>query len=309
MARIGLIDVDNTGFPNLALMKISAYHKSLGDTVEFVGINNCDITYISKVFTFSPEYMPTIANLGHIIKGGTGYDLTIRLPIQIDNMLPDYSIYGIKDKAYGFLTRGCNRKCPWCVVPEKEGKPAIYRDIEEILQGRQEAIIMDNNILSSAYGIYQIEKIVELGIKVDFNQGLDARLVSIDIAKLLSKVKWIRSVRFACDSDSMVEPVIKAMDLLVKFGIGKWRFDNYLLLNGSLESAYYRANEMRKYGASINPQPFRSFKENNIIPQWQKDFARWGNKKQIYRTVDFKDYKASKGFLCGKYFESKSLLS
>ena len=120
----------------------------------------------------------------------------------------------------------------------------------------------------------------------------------------LRGLKWIRSIRFACDSDSMIEPVIKAMDMLVDAGVGKWRFDNYLLLNGSLESAYHRAVEMKKYGASINPQPYRSFLEKNIIPEWQKDFARWGNRKQIYRSTDFKEYKSMHGFLCSEYFVS-----
>jgi len=302
MAKIGLIDVDNNSFPNLALMKISSYHKAIGDTVEFVAIGNYDITYISKVFTYTPDYTPSLAQLGEIIKGGTGYDLTTKLPDEIDNMLPDYSIYGITDKAYGFLTRGCNYNCKWCVVSKKEGKVKPYRDIEEILQGRKKAIIMDNNILASDYGVQQIEKIVKLGIKVDFNQGLDARLITPEIAELLSKIKWIRSVRFACDSDSMILLVIKAMDLLVSAGIGKWRFDNYLLLNGRIESAYLRANEMRKYGVSINPQPYRDFRTKNNIPQWQKDFARWGNRKQLYRSTDFKNYEPRKGFLCSSYF-------
>lgn len=302
MEKIGLIDVDSNSFPNLALMKISAYHKSIGNAPKFVRLGKYDKTYISKVFTYTPDYIKSLSKLGEIIKGGSGYDLKNKLPINIDNMLPDYSIYNITDKAYGFLTRGCNYKCNWCVVPKKEGKPKPYRDIEDILQGRKKVILMDNNILATNYGLTQIEKIIKLGIRVDFNQGIDARLITCEIAELLSNVKWIRSIRFACDSDSMIEPVIKAMELLVKFGIGKWRFDNYLLLNGSLESAYKRANEMKKFGVSINTQPYRDFRQNNIIPQWQKDFARWGNRKQLYKSTDFKNYEARKGFLCSSYF-------
>lgn len=301
--NIGLIDLDRTNFPNLSLMKIAAYHKKMGDNVEFVSLNNYDRTYISKVFNFSPDYTPSLTVLGEIVKGGTGYDISKKMPEEIDNMLPDYSIYGITEIAYGFLTRGCPNSCKWCVVPKKEGKIEPYRDIEEILQGRENAIIMDNNILASDYGLEQIEKIVKLGIKVDFNQGLDARLVNPEIAHLLAKLKWMRSVRFACDSDSMITPVIKAMEMLVDAGVGKWRFDNYLLLNSSIESAYLRASEMRKYGASISPQPYRDLKEVNNIPQWQLDFARWGNRKQLFRSTDFKKYEARTGFFCAEYFK------
>jgi len=303
MMKIGLIDIDGGKFPNLALMKISSYHKQLGDEVSFVDIGAYDKTYISKIFNFTNDYVPSFATLGEIVKGGTAYDLKIKLPIEIDNMLPDYSIYNVVKTAYGFLTRGCNSNCNWCLVVNKEGALKPYRDIEEILQGRQRAIIMDNNILGSEYGIRQIEKIVKLGVCVDFNQGIDARFVTPEIAKLLAKIHWIRSIRFACDSIGMISPVIKAMRLLEKYGIGRWRFNNYLLLNDNIESAYKRANKMRELGVSINPQPYRDYKKINIVPQWQKDFARWGHKKQLYNAVDFKDYYARKGFCCGEYFK------
>lgn len=300
--KIGLIDIDNTGFPNLALMKISAFHKLKGDEVEFVHIGNYDKTYMSKVFTYTPDYTPSLAQLNEIIKGGTGYDLTVKLPDEIENIQPDYDLYGITDTSYGFITRGCNRKCKWCVVPEKEGKPAFVNDIERLANGRKKIVIMDNNILASRVSIAQINKIIDLGLRVDFNQGLDARLVTPEIADLLSKVKWIKSVRFAVDTDTSIKPVLSAMNLLIDRGVNKWRFRNYLLLNGSIESAYKRATVMRDMGIGINPQPYRSFKENNKIPQWQKDFARWGNKRQLYDAVDFKDYKPRKNFICGSYF-------
>lgn len=300
--KIGLIDIDNTGFPNLALMKISTYHKSMGDIVEFATIGNYDIVYCAKVFTFSPETIPGLISYQKIVKGGSGYSNTLKLPNEIEMCLPDYSIYNISDTAYGFITRGCPNACKWCIVPEKEGKVYPYQDIENLLQGKKKAIIMDNNILASDYGLSQIEKIITLKVKVDFNQGLDARLVTNDIAKMLSKVKWIRSIRFACDSDSMITPVINAMQLLVNHGVGKWRFDNYLLLNSDLKSAYNRANEMKRFGAGINAQPYRDFKELNKVPQWQKDFARWANRKWLYRSCDFKEFEPRKGFVCASYF-------
>lgn len=129
-------------------------------------------------------------NANQIEKGGTGYDIEKVLPIEVDRLQPDYSIYNIDSNlSYGFLTRGCPNRCKWCVVPKKEGKISPYMDIEEITAGRKKAILMDNNILASNYGLQQIEKIIKLGIKVDFNQGLDARLITDEIARLLAKVK------------------------------------------------------------------------------------------------------------------------
>lgn len=133
-----------------------------------------------------------------VVKGGTGYDHTTKLPNEIDRLQPDYSLYGIKGVSYGFLTRGCNRKCAWCIVPKKEGAISPYMDIDEIANGNNKIILMDNNILASDYGVSQIEKIAERLYAIDFNQGIDARLINDDIARLLSRCKWLRYIRVAC---------------------------------------------------------------------------------------------------------------
>lgn len=119
-----------------------------------------DKVYAAKVFTFTPDYNYYI-NANQIEKGGTGYDIEKVLPIEVDRLQPDYSIYNIDSNlSYGFLTRGCPNRCKWCVVPKKEGKISPYMDIEEITAGRKKAILMDNNILASNYGLQQIEKII-----------------------------------------------------------------------------------------------------------------------------------------------------
>ena len=186
--KIGLLDIDgHNGFPNLALMRISAYFKQQGDTVEFVNhFERYDRVYKSKVFTFTPDDNHVL-QCDEVVKGGTGYKMYNEL--FCDDTEPDYSLYPKRIHAYGFLTRGCIRNCSWCIVPKKEGNIRPYRDIETILQGRKSAILLDNNVLASDFGIRQIEKIVDLKCKVDFNQGLDCRLVTDEIAKLLSKVK------------------------------------------------------------------------------------------------------------------------
>lgn len=174
MAKIGLIDVDNTSFPNIALGKIARFHAQQGDVVEWVDPmfgEDFDKVYMSKVFNFTPDYDYPI-QADEIEKGGTGYDLHKALPDQIDRLQPNYSIYPEVDDntAYGFLTRGCPNKCKWCVVPKKEGSLKPYMDVEEIaIEGRKNLILMDNNILASDYGLEQIEKIIKKGYRVDFN--------------------------------------------------------------------------------------------------------------------------------------------
>lgn len=160
--RIGIVDVDGHHFPNLALMKLSAWHKSEGDSVEFADamFGSYDRVYMSKVFTFTPDcsdYYPC-----EVVKAGTGYrDYTTTLPESIEHMCPDYSLYGV-DEAYGFLTRGCPNHCPWCIVPHKEGSIRPASPIREFIGNKRRAVLLDNNVLASDFGLEQIEEIANL---------------------------------------------------------------------------------------------------------------------------------------------------
>lgn len=289
--KIGLLDIDGHNFPNLALMKLSSFHQQRGDTVtwydNFQG--RFDVVYKSKVFTFTPDYKGFIDS-EVIHEGGTGYSLTISLNKDIDNCLSDYSIYPKFENAYGFLTRGCIRNCLWCVVPRKEGNIQPYADIEDVLQGRKSAVLMDNNVLASDFGLKQIEKIVDLGCKVDFNQGLDCRLVTEEIAHLLSKVKWIRYIRFSCDTIENLEPLLKVIEMLNKYGIKNYRFFVYLLVR-NVDEANQIADVLKKTGVTPFAQPYRDF-ENKIKPTIeQKRFARYVNRKEIFNSIEWKDYR------------------
>ncbi len=148
--KIGLLDVDGHKFPNLALMKISAWHKKLGDDVEmFFPFNHYDRVYMSKVFTFTPDFN-TCINADEVIKGGTGYDLKNKLPEEIESIYPDYSLHGIKNTAYGFLTRGCPRGCEFCIVGEKEGKCSHkVADLKNFWNGQKEVKLLDPNLLAA----------------------------------------------------------------------------------------------------------------------------------------------------------------
>ena len=304
--NIGILAVDSN-YPNLALMKISGYHKLKGNQVEWYNpFNHYDKVYMAKIFSFTEDYQQWITNADHIEKGGTGYDISKVLPSDIDCMVPDYSLYNLDDKtAYGFLTRGCPNKCKWCIVPQKEGKIAPYMDIEEIaVNNRKNIILMDNNVLASKYGLQQIEKIIRLKLRVDFNQGLDARLVTDEVARLLAKVKWIKRIRFGCDTPGQIAECERATALIDKYGY-KGEYFFYCILLNHFKESFERINHWRNKGSRFLPhvQPYRDFNNpRQIIPQWQNDLAGWADKKQVFRSCEFRDFMPRKGFRCGEYF-------
>jgi hypothetical protein len=288
--KIGILDIDGHNFPNLALMKISSYHKSCGNTVEWVNhFEHYDFVYKSKIFTFTPhDYFHIDAD--SIFVGGTGYDYRITLDPNIEHIEPDYSIYPKFTAAYGFLTRGCPNKCSWCVVPNKEGQIKPYSDIEEFLCGRKSAILMDNNVLSHEWGLQQIEKIIRLGIKVDFNQGLDARLINDDIAQLLSKVKWLKPLRMACDTVVQMPYIENATKLLRKYGTTPSNYFVYVLVK-DIPDALTRVNFLRDLGLDPFAQPYIDFSGKNKVTKEQKQFARWVNHKAIFKSVKYENYR------------------
>jgi len=291
--NIGLIDVDSK-IPNLALMKISSYHKSKGDSVFFYDPlfgGQPDLIYASKVFTFTPDYQYYPADV-EIIKGGTGYGITSQLPLEVDCMCPDYSLYPGIDYSLGFLTRGCPNKCPWCFVPEKEGDIRPYADIEDFCR-HDKVLLMDNNVLAHEHGIEQIEKIAKMGVKVDFNQGLDARLIDDSVAKLLSHLKWWKPIRLACDTAGQMKHVQKAVELLRWYNAKpfKGQYSCYVLLKpNEIEDAIERIKFLK--GIYVDPfvQPYQP-PEGRDVPQVEKDLARYCNDKAIFKSVCWENYK------------------
>ena len=305
--NVGLIAVDSD-YPNLALMKISAWHKSKGDSVEWYNpFERYDIVYMSKIFSFTPDYGQWITNSNHIRKGGTGYDLYSTLPEEMEFVVPDYSLYPSIDKktAYGFLTRGCPNKCKWCVVPRKEGPVRPYMDVDDVaVDGRTNLILMDNNILACEYGLQQIQKIIDNGYRVDFNQALDARLVTDDIAKLLAKVRWIDVIRFGCDTPKQIKECENAMMMIDSYRKTPASYLMYTMIGNDFDEALSRLRYWRTFKrVRISAQPFRDVDNPiQVIPQWQKDMARWSMRRELYTSCDFKDFEPRKGFKCVEYF-------
>ena len=327
--KIGLVDVDGhakkkkwgaTIYPNLALAKIARYHKQQGDDVEWAVplFGHYDRLYMSKVFNFTPDDN-SCYDATEIIRGGTGYDISSRLPEEIDRLQPDYSIYpGIRtDTAFGFLTRGCPNKCRWCVVPKKEGAIRPYMDCDEIaIEGRKKLVLMDNNILAAGdYAKQQMRKIIDRGYRVDFNQAIDARLMTEEFADLMARMKWIdRRIRFGCDTTAQVPHCEEAMRMLNEKGFHGEYFI-YIMLNDDFQESYgridywsYRAKQTRKLKLKqrIYPhsQPYRDpMKTVHQFPQWQKDVTHWVNNRALFNTMAFPDFEPRKGFKCGWYLE------
>lgn len=280
-----------------------------------------DKAYVSKVFNFTPDYQYPI-NADEIVRGGTGYDITSQLPQDVDDMQPDYSIYPSvpTDISYGFLTRGCPNKCKWCVVPRKEGNILTYWDIERVANGRKKIVLMDNNILATGdYAKQQLQKIIDLDLRVDFNQALDARLVTDEFASLLAQVKWLDNnrIRFGCDTHKQIEDCERAMEMITGYGFTGQYF-LYTMLNDDFDECYDRINHwwlrMRKVreqheGRQVYAyaQPFRDPDDPaRPIPQWQKDMAGWVNKKAHFVAHSFEEFEPRKGFKCREYFNNKN---
>lgn len=292
--KVALVDVDGHNFPNLALMKLAAWHKAQGDSVEWYDplFSRPDRIYASKVFTFTPDFEDYAAGDPEPIRGGTGYDPNVKLPDEVERTLPDYSIYPEWGAALGFLTRGCIRNCPWCIVPKKEGRLREVDDIERVAAGRQEVVLLDNNFLAASpdFVLEQLEKAARLRLKLDFNQGLDARLVTPENARWLADCRWIRFIRFSCDTVAMIEPLRRAVELVREAGFRREIFV-YMLVN-DIGDAETRLRALVDLNVIPFAQPYRDFTADSTPTAEQRKFASYVNVKggKLCRKMSFEEY-------------------
>jgi hypothetical protein len=284
--RIALIQVDGTK-PNLALMKLSAWHRARGDGVDTspVPCVRYDRAYEAKVFDFSPDY-PYRIHADEIVRGGTGYDLTAELPPEVEAIYPDYDSFGV-DYAIGYTTRGCVRKCPFCVVPQKEGLIHRVADLSGFWHGQQNVMLLDNNLTSSPKDFDQTcLQLIEAKVRVDFNQGLDLRLITVEQAKLLSRVRRWKQVHFAWDGVSEEAEVRRGLENLKTGGFPMWAAMVYVLIgyDSTPEEDLYRVEVLR--GLKVDPFVMPFVKSD----PYQRRFARWCNMKAVFKTVRWKEY-------------------
>jgi len=281
--KIGLIDVDSHNFPNLALMKISAYHKAKGDSVEWaIPMLKYDIVYQSKVFDFSPDEN-TCIQCEQLIKGGTGYDLDNKLPPEIENIYPDYSLYNIKNTAYGFLTRGCPRNCPFCIVGKKEGlKSYQVADLKQFWNRQREIVLLDPNLLACKNRIELLQQLIDSGAWVDFTQGLDIRLMTDDVIDKIKQLK-IKMLHFAWDREKDSDIIIRNLIAFKKAtNIDTRKAKVYVLTNYETDFDFdlYRVYKLKELGYD----PYIMIYNKRHAPRRLKRLQRLVNNKYIWHS-------------------------
>lgn len=312
--KVGLIDLDNTGFPNLALMKLSAWCKQRGDTIYFnMPLMRADVTYVSCVFPKNHYRLPA---LDHAKIGGTGFWLLAchqlclpepyfnELPPGIEHTKPDYSLYNAT-ASYGFTSRGCIRRCPWCIVPVKEGNIKPHASIYEFWDRKHsDIILLDNNLLASPNWETTLVELHKEKLRVDFNQGLDIRLVDDDKANYLAKLKYRKQLRFAFDDLGMEKQFRQGMETLKNAGITLSSVMIYFLIgfNSSLDEDLERLEIIKSYKAT--PFAMRYQEVNDVkAPVYRPDrelheFARWINLPHgFYKHIPFKEWLRFRGVI------------
>ena len=300
--NIGLIDVYGHNFPNFALMRLSAYHKARGDQVEWATpFNRYDKVMASKVFTFTPDFNYLTLQTDIVEKGGTGYDITGRLPKEIENSrLMDYSIYPQYSFSLQFFSRGCIRKCPFCLVREKEGYIQAVEPVELNPEGKWFEVL-ENNFFSNPEWRHAIRYLLKQNQMVNLH-GVDVRIMNEEQAFYLGKLRLKRRIHIAWDLPSI--DLTDKLREVTKY-IKPRNLSCYVLVgyNSTVEQDMYRLSRLRELGISPFVQPYRDFNNDRKPTLYEKDLAQWANKHQIFKACEFKDFSPRKGFRCEYYLK------
>lgn len=320
--RIGLIDVDSHNYPNLPLMKISAYHKSQGDTVEWyqpLFSGHMDVVYMSKVFSFTPDYEYYV-DANQVIKGGTGYaihlvngkekyDKTKDIPMkyEIEHIYPDYSLYpeqtgygqALKNQTcFGFLTRGCPRGCTFCHVAPKEGQKSYkVADLDEFWRGQGHIELLDPNLLACHESKDLLQQLINSGARVNFSQGLDIRMMTDEKAEMLSQIK-VDKIHFAWDRYEDKDIIIpKFKNFRSHTNIRNKDLQVYVLCGDKqkrvMPEDLYRIYWLRDNGFA----PYVMLYDKNNLPKGHelRELQRWVNMRAVFWSISkWENYKKEK---------------
>lgn len=306
--KIALIDVDGHNFPNIPLMKLSAWHKSRGDSVEWynpIMSNDIDICYMSKVFSFTPDY-PFRVIAKKIVKGGSGYAIKlvdglevydksadIELPYEVEHIYPDYSLYPklTKDTAYGFLSRGCPRGCDFCHVKDKEGRCSVkVADLSEFWNGQKNVCLCDPNLIACKDWKDLVQQLIDSKAYIDINQGIDIRMMTEEKANMLMQLK-VKRVHFAWDRYEDKDFIVPKFKMFKD--LSGWHFNKLIVyvltnFNTTLEQDLDRIYTLRDLGylpyVMVYNKQFTSSKDEI------RRLQRWVNNRALFRSVrDFYD--------------------
>ena len=308
--RIGLLDLDHHNYPNLATMKLSAWHKAQGDDVEWYMpfAERYDRVYVSKVFSFTPDYDLHI-NADEVVRGGTGYAIRLvdgkevydpskdkPLPPEIEHIYPDYSIYPpqlISNKAYGYLTRGCPRGCSFCHVAPKEGRKSVkVANLDEFWRGQKIIVLNDPNILACKDWKDLLQQLIDSKAWIDLNQGVDARMLTEEKCLMLDQLK-IKEIHFAWDRYEDKDVVLPKLEMYAGISIHKPHSHNaivYTLVNhtSTLEQDLERIYTLREMGY----WPYVMIYDKEHCKRVYKDLQRWVNNRFVFAKCErFEDYK------------------
>lgn len=310
--RIGMIDVDGHNYPNLPLMKISAWHKNQGDTVEWYipslhGFPRepMDIVYMSKVFSFTCDFEYHI-NANKIIRGGSGYAIKIEdgkeifdkkkdmeLPDHMEHIYPDYSLYPeqTKETAFGFLTRGCPRGCAFCHVGIKEGKQSYkVADLSEFWRGQKKIVLCDPNILACKDHMELLQQLAESGARVNFNQGLDVRLMNEKNIAALKEIKMDK-IHLAYDryeDKKLIESKMIKFKEMTGFDKDRGRVTVYILVN--FGTTIRQDIERIQFCRSLRFSPYPMIYDRENADPIYKKIQRWCNNFIFWKTPTFEEY-------------------
>ena len=290
--RIALLDVDSKT-PNLALMRLSAYHKRRGDSVEWykpLWIDTYDQIYAAKIFDFSDD---SLLIPERMTIGGTGWNLSVVLPEEVEVEAPDYELYGYPH-SIGFTARGCRFRCKFCVVPEKEGRPLSTSTIEEIWtnRGSDFVVLLDNDFFGGPDWSARIEEIKDRRLRVNFSQGLNIRLITDEQCAALKAVRFRTlsgkrdQVNFAWDRIDDERRILDGIDRVIGAGISPRQMGFFVLVgfNSTPAEDLHRVEMLRDRGCNPFVMPY------DKTDAYQRRFARWVNHKAIFASVSWAEF-------------------
>ncbi|KKM20031.1 hypothetical protein LCGC14_1649580 [marine sediment metagenome] len=280
--KVLLLNIDSK-LPNIALHKIEMWHKLQGDEVIWdmpIMLGQTDRAYASCIFTKNRYKLENYKNLyPSLIAGGSGWDLVTSLPSEIDAMKPKIN--------YGFTTRGCIRQCSFCIVPRKEGYIHIVGDLLDIWDGKaKKVLVMDNNILALPNHFTMIcKQALEYGVKLDFNQGLDHRLLTPSLVRTMVNISHTE-YRFAFDKPSYMKSVDQAINILRKNGINRCIWYVLVGYDTTPKEDLIRLNFLREMGQRAYLQRYGS----HYSEPFYKALAGWCNQRHLFATKTFQEF-------------------